>query len=165
MRLPQGKQKWARAAVCVCAVAIVAWVAAGEYGRHRAEATGYPDLSKVTDAEIIVFWDGAEYDEELEDADFDALTRVVARLDASGDRVATADLDSTTGDTPPMFRLTLEGGRRVRINVKGYEGRIIVDSDSWQANRDALNDLGDLYDLYYYRYLLPVALEAEGAEA
>lgn len=153
------------AALCVIAVALVAWFAAGAYGRHRAEATGYPDLSKVTDAEIIVFWDGAEYDEGLEDADFDALMRIVARLDATGDRVATADLDFTTGDTPPMFRLTLEGGRRVRINVRDYEGRIIVDDGSWQANRDALNNLGDLYDRLYYRYLLPVALEAEGVAA
>lgn len=153
------------AALCVIAVALVAWFAAGAYGRHRAEATGYPDLSKVTDAEIIVFWDGAEYDEGLEDVDFDALMRVVARLDATGDRMATGDLESATGDTPPMFGLTLEDGRRVRINVRGYEGRIVIDGDSWQANRDALSDLKGLYDLYYYRYLLPVALEAEGVEA
>lgn len=164
MRLPQGKRGWARAAACVFAVAIVAWLAAGAYGRYRAEATGYPDLPNATDASIIVFWDGAECDEELEDVDFDALMRVVARLDASWDRMATGDLESATGDTPPMFGLTLEDGRRVRINVRGYEGRIVIDGDSWQANRDALSDLKGLYDLYYYRYLLPVALEAEGVE-
>lgn len=164
MRLPQDKRRWALAAACVFAAAIVAWLAAGAYGRHRAEATGYPDLSNATGASIIVFWDGAEYDEELEDADFDALMRVVTHLDASWDRMAMADLEPTTGDTPPMFRLTLEDGRRVRVNVRGYEGRIVIDGDSWQANRDALSDLKGLYDLCYYRYLLPVALEAEGVE-
>lgn len=75
--------------------------------------------------------------------------------------MATGDLESATGDAPPMFGLTLEDGRQVRVNVRGYEGRIVIDGGSWQANRDALSDLRDLY---YYRYLLPVALEAEGVE-